>query len=223
MTFLEIVQRARQECSIAGTGPLTVVNQAYQLKKLVDWTVTAWIEIQQMRRDWSFRWAETTQALISGGRVYDPSVDWSLDVAAWDTYSFKIYKTADGVASQSKLYWLTYPEFRDRCETGTISTGMPSYVTISPDGKVRFNALLPEACTLTAAYTKSVQTLAVDSDVPYMNAQWHMAIVWKVVQAYAAERGDSGLWQVADVNFSRYATEMGINELPEITWGKTLA
>ena len=54
MTFLQLVQRTRQECGIAGDGPTTVVGQTKSMKRLVDWVSQSYVEIQEECPDFDF-------------------------------------------------------------------------------------------------------------------------------------------------------------------------
>ena len=54
MTFLQLVQRTRRECGIAGSGPTTTVNQSGEMARLVDWVQQSWVEIQEEQPDWDF-------------------------------------------------------------------------------------------------------------------------------------------------------------------------
>lgn len=52
MNYLELCQRVRLECGLAGAGPTTTQGQVGQLGRIVQWVDTAWEELQNHRSDW---------------------------------------------------------------------------------------------------------------------------------------------------------------------------
>jgi len=54
MDFLQLVQRTRRECGVAGSGPSTTASQTGELAKLVEWVQQSWVEIQEEQPDWGF-------------------------------------------------------------------------------------------------------------------------------------------------------------------------
>lgn len=66
MTYLELVQRAKQECGIAGPAPATVVGLTGGLKRLADWVSQGWVDIQNERTNWDFMRKSITFNTSSG-------------------------------------------------------------------------------------------------------------------------------------------------------------
>lgn len=55
MNFLQLVNRAKQECAIPGADLTTVVGQSRELTRLINWVVQSWIELQEeMGGQWDF-------------------------------------------------------------------------------------------------------------------------------------------------------------------------
>lgn len=54
MEFLDGVKRLRQECGVPGNGPLTVVGQVTEMRRLVDWYAQALLEIHMEEEFWQF-------------------------------------------------------------------------------------------------------------------------------------------------------------------------
>lgn len=83
MTFLELVQRLRQECRVSGTGPVTVVGQSAEFNRLVTWTNEAWQEIQRGNSYWRFLRASCTCPTVQGQASYSATSFGLTDFGQW--------------------------------------------------------------------------------------------------------------------------------------------
>ena len=106
MTFLELCQRMRQECGISGTGPSTVVSQTGNLKRIVDWVNTAWIDIQTTHQDWDWMRASASFPTVASQAMYELGTGTGtvgVSVATfgrWDRDTFRNYVTSVGTNSE---------------------------------------------------------------------------------------------------------------------------
>ena len=72
-TFLELVNDLRRECSVAGTGLSSVVDQTGESQRLVRWINQAHEEIQGKYFDWRFLRGISTFDTVAGvDVVYAP-------------------------------------------------------------------------------------------------------------------------------------------------------
>lgn len=224
MNFLQLVQRVRQECGVSGSGPSTVVSQTGELKRLVEWTQEAYIALQNSNT-WNWLWDDTTPALTSGGRVYNPVTDWSIFPIQWDTDSLTCYLTSVGVADEQRLHYLTWPEFKatNGYGYGYVQTNRPVAFSIRPDRSIIFDSYLDQDYTIRGEYWGTPETLSLDADLPALPEQYHMAIVWRAVMAYAQYEEAGVLLQLAEKEFNRYYGSMTRTELPEVVAGGAMA
>ena len=72
MNFLQICQRTARECSITGAinVPSTVVNQSGELRKIVDWCASAYLEICNDKQNWKFLRSRFSLPTVAGKEEY---------------------------------------------------------------------------------------------------------------------------------------------------------
>ncbi len=181
-SFLQLCQRTRQECGIAGDGPLTVVNQVGVLKKIVDRTQRAWVDIQAAGPYWKFARNQITFVLEIGKQEYDQPDDFGLTtVDKWDEQASFI-KEVDG-NDETELTWVDYHQFRR--DFRTFPPGRPNIICNTPGGHVAFNRTPDKAYTITLDYWMTPELLTANGDIPSLPEHYHDAIVWKSVMMFA--------------------------------------
>lgn len=189
MTFLELCQRVAQESgTISGVYPTTVASQTGRLKKVVDWTATAWNDIQGEHETWKWMRGEWSGSVLPNTVRYTPA---SMDIARhrnWITDetnqhgAVTMYLTATGVSDEREVTFIDWEIFRARYLRGTQNTNRPTEYTISPAGEICFGAVSNDTYTAKGEYWKSNQTLSANSDTPECPTDYHMAIVWRALQ-----------------------------------------
>src|SRR3990167_785491 len=101
-TFLELVQRLRQEAGASGTGPSTVVSQVGEYARLVSWIVSAWLDVQRKHDDWGFLRSSCLFVTVAGQSEYTP-VQCGITAGTfgkWDMETLRNYVTAAGITSE---------------------------------------------------------------------------------------------------------------------------
>ena len=142
MNFLSLCQRLRQECGVDGTGPVSVTGQTGEQKRLVDWIVQAWVEIQEERPDWLFLRKDFSFDTVASQQSYDVETDILLtDFASWKNNSFRLYSA---IADETFLRQYPYNLFRDTYLRSTLLTtySRPANITIAPDKALVLQDLL---------------------------------------------------------------------------------
>jgi len=219
MNYLALCKRLRQEAGITGDGPTTTVSQTGQLKRVVDWVMQAWIDIQIMRPDWLFMNSEFTFNTVAATRDY-LAADYSItDLKLWDTNSFLIYETSVGESDQSVITYLPYKKWRNqyRPRMNDRNDDRPQLFTITPDNKVRFEPRPDKIYTIEGDYKLSTQTLEADDDeVTGLPEDFHMAIVWKALMYYAHYEDAGEVMDEAEVNFGNMQHRLEIEQLPDM-------
>ena len=54
MTFLQLINRARQECGVTGPDLTTVTGLTGESLRFYNWINSAWVDIQTAHEDWQF-------------------------------------------------------------------------------------------------------------------------------------------------------------------------
>ena len=241
MNFLQICQRLRRETGLtssSATTPTTVVSQTGQLKDIVDWAASAYTDLQASRTNW--RWLRSTFTLdttasddtyaYSDAAVTDSRLPAAISrFSRWcpldsDGYSnVKSYLTSGGVGSEAYLQYLPWNYFRDIYKKGTQTNGQPLHFTIDPQDNIIIGPKPDAIYTVTGEYQRSAQTLALDADTPEMPADYHMVIVWNALLDYAGKAAAPEVFTRAQVKAAPIMRMLETNQLPEITFGGTLA
>lgn len=194
MNFLELAKAVRSECGISGSGPSSVLNQTGEMGRIVEWTSSAWEDIQMLRDDWWFRrksFAPFTtvalqQAYPQGSIV--PDVGGQPEFGSWMTKTLRIYRTSAGVADEQRLeYWDDYDDFRDTYMYGVRSPTRPSGFAIRPNDQALLLGEVPDALgyTIYGDYIQAARRLSQNGDVPSIPREFHMLIVYRAMMKYA--------------------------------------
>lgn len=221
MNFLQMCQRVRQEVGVSGDGPQSVDGQLGMYKKIVDWVLSAHEEIQVLRSNWSFDWDSFSIALTDGVETYDPNDVWSLSVREWDFDSFYCYRTAQGPSSRTWLTYVEHPEYRKLAINTT--TGIPSYVTQNPAGKLSFYPYPTDGITFYGEHHKLPEVLVNNTSTPRMPARYHMVIVWRAVMLLCASEENPALFTTAERNFNTMMAKMLQSELQDFPYPEPMA
>jgi hypothetical protein len=181
-TFLQICQDLRREAGGSGSGPVTVVGQTGDMADIVAWCQKAYNRIQTARRSWRWMWDEVAIPVIAADRTFTIA-DITSRVPAftrwkhWKPEGFKHYVNSVGLAGERKIPERLFERAYEG-EFGTVSTSStPRWITVMPDGALRMSHIADAAATLTAAYYKKNQLLALDTDEPEMPEEYH-DLIW---------------------------------------------
>lgn len=191
MNFLQLCQDVMSESGTANPTALTsVVGQSGRLGKFVSWTSKAYEAIQTKRADWLWLQAEFSCAIVANTSVYSPAT-WSLTRhRRWvtDQPNYRpvtIYKTATGVSDECDIPEMQYQSYRSVYGRGTQLPGRPLEYAIDQQNRFCVGPVPDADYTVRGEYVKSIQTLALDADVPEMPAEFHRLIVWKALMLLA--------------------------------------
>lgn len=187
-TFLQLVNDVERESgTIAQTQRLkTVVNPIGRQEKIVHWTAMAWEAIQRERGDWTFMRSRFTAPLIVGQVSYTAASLGLTGVSRWlgpaDGYAaFTLYDPDLGKGDETRLQHLPYRTWADMYDVGAPTSTRPTQAAIGPDNTINVGPPPDKAYVLRGWYRRSIQTLAADADVPFIDPDYHDAIVWRAL------------------------------------------
>ncbi len=219
MNFLALCQRTRIECGISGSGPTAVTSQSGENLRVVNWTNSAWEDIQNHRPNWKFmRFGFTVNTVLNqDSYAYTACTDTTLSSAivnfsSWLIETFKIYKTS--VADESYLYPESYEYWRNYYRIGTQTASRPLHSTITPDDKIGIGPKPNGVYVLSGDYYRRATTMAANTDTPSLPSEFHMAIVWKAVMYYAQYEEAGALYATAEREYKRILRRLEMNQLP---------
>jgi len=220
MNFLELCKRLRSEAGVAGSGPLTVINQNEELERLVNWINDAYIDIQDKRQDWDFLRKDFSFNTVSGQSTYTPLSD----LAKWKNDTLRLYLTAAGVRDERWLLMEDWSYFRDQrlYNSNRDVTGRPLYASIKPDKSIVLWPKPIEIYTVNGEYFTTAKPLINDIDEPVFSRH-HMAIVYNALMRYAAYVAEPSLYSRAQNEYNRLISKLERDYTQPITLAGAMA
>lgn len=91
MNFLELVQRLRSETKASGTTVTSVVSQAGEYARLVNWINDAWLDIQSAHTDWGWMRSDVTFPTVTGRPINTLAQIGITNFGSWNRDSFRNY------------------------------------------------------------------------------------------------------------------------------------
>lgn len=224
MTFLQIFQRLWRECDVAGTAPTTVVGQTGEGLRLKEWASQAFVDLQNKRPNWE--WMRTTKSFdtVASQQSYDITTDLSLtDFASWKKDSFRIYLKSAGVGNEILLPYYEYNFFRNYWELGiqTTNESRPIAISAKPDKDLVFGPVPDAVYTVTGEYYKTATELSLDADTPELPDRFHMLIVYLAMMDYGGFEAAAEVYERGRVKSREMMNKLEIDQLPEITLGRS--
>jgi hypothetical protein len=199
---------------MAGEGPTTTIGQTGVLKKIVDRTARAWVDIQAGKPYWKFLRSSLSFTLVSAQRTYTVSAALPTGFALttvdkWDKQSSFIYTTS--TSDESPLKWIPYQDFRRQYRT--FQSGRPTQLTEGPDGTVSFNRTPDAAYVITLDYWKTPELLQNPTEVPAAPEQYHDVIVWRSVMMFAGNEMATDLYSYAKSMFAPMYLQLCLDQM----------
>jgi hypothetical protein len=230
LNFLELCQRTASECSTSLTGPSDTTTQTGRLGQIVNWTNTAWQDVQTKYDDWKFmRSSFTVNTTASDGKyLYTDCTDVAAaaPIAAfrrWHLDTFKIYLTSAGSGTETDLRFMDYIDWYRRYNTGNQTDSYPGDFTIDHDQGILLAPKPNGIYTLTGEYQKAATALSGDSDTPELPAEFHMAIVYRAMMYYGRYNAAPEVRADGEMQYTRMLREMSRTQRPADLVGAPLA
>ena len=218
MNYLQMCQRVRKEAGgVAGTSssPSAVTNQTGQLSKIVSWVNDAWVDLQLKHSDWLWKRKSFTLALSASDNDYSASDASVTDLGEWDDETFRIYATATGVSDETFLSRMEYGVWRDIWNIGSQTPGRPQVVTIKPNLHLGFGPVSDTNYVVSGEYLQSAQELSADANEPDgLPAEFHMCIVYRALEKYAADESAPEVYAIHRDNHLRMESKLERKQLP---------
>ncbi len=228
MNYLQLVNRARRECSASGPDLATlggVISQQNQRCK--DWVTTAWNDIQTSRRDWDFMQRPFSFVTVPGQQSYKASLAPASipDFANWRRDTLRAYRTSVGFGDEQVLPFVGWMHFRDLYQFGSNRTlqQRPTIFTVDYAKNLLLGATPDDAYTINGTYFASPDALVGDTDTPALDEEFHMYIVYKAMESYGYYEGAPEVLQRGQVEGHKMWVKLVTDYTPKLTYGATLA
>lgn len=216
---------------MAGTGPTTVVGQVGQAKRLVDWTASAWLEIQGLHNTWNWMRKPFSWVTVAGTGDYLPSAvtntltgDPMTDLRYWYKDTFRAQKQSIGIQDEQWLVEWEYLVFRNTYRFNMQVQGRPVVFAENPQGKAIMLGQIPDdVYIITGEYQKRPTSIDVDEDIPDIPDEYHMLIVYKSLQSYGLFESAGEVIARAQSQYQALLTQLEREQLQEVYLGNPLA
>lgn len=221
MDYLTLCQRYVREAGIPGGGPSTVAGQTGELARAVGHVAEAWDAIQELRPNWAWQRASFALNTVADQAAYTLN-ELGIDTrfAYYERSQFKIYKQADGVATERPFGHIPYDRWWREHNIGTQTSQYPQAWTVRPEDDALILTPPPDAVyVLSGTYWKSQQHLADNDDVPEIGADYHVAIVWYALTYYADFEHDAFTRATAEARWMSWRDRIEQRYLPPVTIG----
>lgn len=214
MNFLALVQDlARQSGTLAGgTTIASVAGVSGRADKLVNWTASAWIDIQNQRR-WNWLRSDFELPVLAVTARYT-AASMNLDrFSAWfqDNRYFRamtLYDPDIGQSDEQEIAQISYETWKLRYGRGSHDANRPIAWAISPTAEFLLGPTPDKEYTVLGEYWKSAQTLAANTDTPESPERYHKAIVYRAMQLMAESDESVPTLQMADREYTRLFSDM---------------
>lgn len=216
---------------MSGTGPTTVVGQVGELKRIVDWTADAWVDIQKLHQDWKFLRLPASWESIDGQATYTPVECGIADGTfgkwvPWQEGTFRTYLTATGTNGECHLDFLPYQLWLNTWQFNANRDvkSQPVHYTILPDKSIGFGPKPPSGYTFTAHYYRAPVRLAADDDVPALpDNHSSLVIVGQAMMTYGAIESAPEVFALGKTRYDSGVRALARDQLPTPFFGGSLA
>ena len=195
-TFLQLINDVERESgTVAQSQRLTTLaSPVGRQEKIVEWTAQAWEMIQRERRDWTFRRKQFSAALTIGQTGYSATDLAITDFGGWltdrdDYQAFSLYDSTIGRSDEGNLGLITYDRWMTLFDIGSPTNQRPYHIALGYDRKLYVGPPPDKAYVLRGGYKREIQTLSAASDEPYIDDEFHQAIVWRALMLMAESDG----------------------------------
>lgn len=230
MNLLQLVNKAREKCSVSGGALATVQGLSFGTEsyRFLGWVVDEWTKIQEEQADWlfmrqpvSFNTSAGVNQYAAGSLSPTPLTNFQ----SWKRDSFRAYRVSVGFSDEQILNFMPWDTFRNLYLYGVMRTTQqrPVIFTVAPDKSMYLGAVPDDAYTVNGEYYTGPVTLTADADTPAMPSRFHTLLVFRVMMRYGAERGAMEVYQEGAAESSTWMFRLQNDQLPTPGFGAPLA
>lgn len=219
MSFLDMVKRLRSESGTSGAAPVTTVNQAGDVRALVDWISTAWMDIQNERDDWFFMRQNVQFNTVAGQGSYTAAQAGIGSFGNFKKDSFRQYRQSYGFGSEIGLAHMPWDQFRNLHLFGNMRTirQMPYDFTVDPAKNFVLGPVPDDVYVVNGEAYALPTEFSQDSDRPTLPSQYHMMIVWRALMYYGQKENAPEAYSHGQNEYGRLMTKLMADQLPTVT------
>ena len=230
MNLLEIVNKAREKCSVTGGALSTVQGLTFGTEsyRFREWVIDEWVKVQETHEDWrflrqpfSFNTVAGQNQYIAGSLAPTPLTNFK----SFKRDSLRAYRASAGFSDEQLVNFQPWDSFRNLYLYGVMRTTQqrPVLFTVAPDESIYLGAVPDDVYTVNGEYYTGPVTLSADADTPSMPARYHQLLVFKTMMRYGAERAAAEAYQEGEQMSKDWMFRLEVNQLPKPGFGDPLA
>ena len=171
MNRLALVSELHRECSVAGAGVATTIDQRDEIGRLVGWIDQAYEQTQSKYFDWRFLRSSGTFTTQANTNIIQAPADLNI----WDRE--RLFDS-----SLALQLMTSFDEYKDGINVTNI--GKPSEFLINADNTLTALPYPDDAYTYTFSYFKKPDVMTADASVPLIPEQFQRVIIGLAMTMY---------------------------------------
>lgn len=227
MNFLQLINRARQECGVTGPDLTTVTGLTGESLRFYNWINSAWVDIQTAHEDWQFMRLPFQFTTTAAQWEYTPTqVGVGTTFANWKRDSFRASTPTANYGDEQLLNFMEWNTFRNLYQYANMrnTTARPVVVTIVPPSKnLGFGAIPDQQYVIVGEYYRKPTEFTSATQEPDLPPRFHLMIVYRAMMFYAGYEAAAEVYQRGELEFKRLMSRLEIDLLPDIISGPPLA
>ena len=208
MDYLALCKQVHNICQIDGDTIVSVDNQTGMNARVVEWVDRAYRDIQRYRADWKFRQVLANVNVVAGQWEIPDLIGLMIHV---DPRTVTATNTG-GIIQQLSV--VDYDIFYNTRQSRTRTHGNPGVISVGPDFDLYIDPIPLEPLSLKFYYTKTVESLINNTDIPIVANDYQDAIIWKAVLYYSQEQETNNIYPTAQQNYKEILNRMELDLRP---------
>jgi len=146
VNYLQLINRARVECGVAGasTALTSVTGLTGESARMASWVNSAWVDVQTAKEDWQWMRNPVEFNTVTHQQIYTPTeAGVGSTFGNWKRDSWRISSVDQNYKDEQLTNYMDYTTFRNLYMYGNMRTtyARPVVVTIDPDKNLGFGSI----------------------------------------------------------------------------------
>lgn len=188
MNFLQICQEAYRLSGLQGTLSTVEYSTGYEYK-LVRYVAQAWLDIQNLRKDWPFMRSTVSFSTVADTTEYSLATLSLTDLARWHMLTY-----TDANSKEQRIYPMSYDQYL-LDNIASQESAKPRWYAVDPIDKHLYLNPPDAIYSVTGHYITESVELTSASDEPLLPDSFHMLLAYTGAAHMASFMGQSVLYQ----------------------------
>ena len=221
MNFVELVDDLRKKAGASGHR-ITTIQEGLrpEAERLTDAIRDAWVDIQIMHDEWSFREEVAVHVTEVNSNVLNSGEYQSSQIAVWKIDSIRIAEPGEGLTESLPVCPVPWETFKRQQGLKLEDRDKPIECSVRPqDNALMLYPAADAAYPVFYEYVRNPQILKHDDDVPIISEHLHRLIVYEAMLTYAFYEVATEVLEEAKRHRQRLLHEMNKRFLPTVRLG----